>query len=185
MYGRFPFSQHFNKSPDLLGLLFSRPRHGDLTKYLGGYFDTTTGPKTDPESYGQIAAHFGLPASEIVFISDVTAELDAARLAGMETALCVAPRQSPPAGPRPEGSQSLHGHFLIAKPLTERDSSNLINLCCQDEVVLRQAIDLVSPYRDPSLPPPEIDIGMVATAPTRLTKSSAPLKSENLNSFST
>jgi enolase-phosphatase E1 len=72
-------------------LLFSTTKDGDLTRFLNGYFDTTTGPKHAPSSYEKIAKAFGLPASEILFISDVSRELDAAREAGMRTALCVRP----------------------------------------------------------------------------------------------
>jgi len=72
-------------------LLFSSTRAGDLTQYLNGYFDTTTGPKNEPGSYVAIALAFGVPSSEILFISDVTRELDAARAAGMKTLLCVRP----------------------------------------------------------------------------------------------
>jgi len=72
-------------------LLFSTTSSGDLTRYLSGYFDTTTGPKNDPASYTTIANAFGLPASEILFVSDVTRELDAAREAGMQTRLCIRP----------------------------------------------------------------------------------------------
>jgi len=72
-------------------LLFSSTTAGDLTQFFKGYYDTTTGPKTDPASYRHIAASFGLPAEEILFVSDVTKELDAAREAGMQTALCVRP----------------------------------------------------------------------------------------------
>jgi enolase-phosphatase E1 len=79
-------------------LLFSSTAAGDLTKFLRGYFDTTTGSKTDPVSYTAIAQSFGLPVSDILFISDVTPELDAARAAGMQTFLCVRPgnRAQPP-----------------------------------------------------------------------------------------
>ena len=72
-------------------LLFSSTNAGDLTKFLNGYFDTTTGPKNEPSSYARIANAFGIPASQILFISDVTRELDAARLAGMQTFLCIRP----------------------------------------------------------------------------------------------
>jgi len=72
-------------------LLFSTTNSGDLTKYLNGYFDTTTGPKNDATSYARIAESFGIPAGDILFISDVTRELDAARTAGMQTLLCVRP----------------------------------------------------------------------------------------------
>jgi enolase-phosphatase E1 len=79
-------------------LVFSTTAAGDLTTYLSGYFDTTTGPKNNPESYKQIANAFALPATEILFVSDVTRELDAARDAGMQTLLCVRPgnHEQPP-----------------------------------------------------------------------------------------
>ena len=70
-------------------LLFSSTKVGDLTKFLNGYFDTTTGPKVEPQSYTTIAAAFGQSPNEILFISDMTRELDAARRAGMQTALCI------------------------------------------------------------------------------------------------
>jgi enolase-phosphatase E1 len=76
-------------------LLFSGTASGDLTEFLNGYFDTTTGPKNDPTSYRQIASAFGIPASDILFISDVTRELDAARQAGMQTLLCIRPGNHP------------------------------------------------------------------------------------------
>jgi len=76
-------------------LLFSNTNAGDLTKFLNGYFDTTTGPKNEPSSYTRIANAFGIPASEILFISDVTRELDAARLAEMRTFLCIRPGNHP------------------------------------------------------------------------------------------
>ncbi len=72
-------------------LLFSTTPHGDLTRFLKGYFDTTTGLKTEPASYTTIAAAFGLPPSEILFISDVTRELDAAAAAGLQVVLSLRP----------------------------------------------------------------------------------------------
>jgi enolase-phosphatase E1 len=76
-------------------LLFSSTAAGDLTQFLNGYFDTTTGPKNDPASYTHIANGFGIAAADILFISDVTRELDAARSAGMHTLLCVRPGNHP------------------------------------------------------------------------------------------
>ena len=72
-------------------LLFSTTRAGDLTKFLKGHFDTATGVKTDPASYVSIAAAFGLPVADILFISDVTRELEAASRSGMRAVLCVRP----------------------------------------------------------------------------------------------
>jgi enolase-phosphatase E1 len=72
-------------------LLFAHTTDGDLTGYLSGYFDTTTGAKRDPASYRSITRELGVAAGEILFLSDVTAELAAARSAGLKTMLCVRP----------------------------------------------------------------------------------------------
>jgi len=79
-------------------LLFSRSDAGDLTPALRSYFDTTTGAKGDAESYRKIARALGHEPPAVLFLSDATVELDAARTAGMATGLCV--RQGgPPASP--------------------------------------------------------------------------------------
>jgi enolase-phosphatase E1 len=84
-------------------LLFGHSDHGDLTAYLSAYFDTTTGPKADQESYRRIAAALGEPERAGLFVSDVVAELDAARAAGLATALAV---RVPP-GPATAGHRTL------------------------------------------------------------------------------
>ena len=76
-------------------LLFSTTRYGDLTRFLKGYFDTTTGPKAQSSSYTSIADAFHLPPSQIVFISDVTRELDAAAAAGLHVLLAMRPGNTP------------------------------------------------------------------------------------------
>jgi enolase-phosphatase E1 len=70
-------------------LLFGSTAAGDLTGFLKGYFDTAVGPKASPASYGVIAERLDVPPPEILFVSDVVQELDAARTSGMRTALCV------------------------------------------------------------------------------------------------
>lgn len=72
-------------------LLFRHTEAGDLTAYLAGYFDTTSGPKREPASYAKIASAIGSPAPEVLFVSDVVAELDAAREAGLQTRWMVRP----------------------------------------------------------------------------------------------
>jgi enolase-phosphatase E1 len=74
--------------------LFANTTAGDLTAFLCGYFDTTTGPKRAAPSYEKIAAQLGRAPREVLFVSDVGEELDAAHAAGMETVLCV--RGAPP-----------------------------------------------------------------------------------------
>ena len=70
-------------------LLFRNTWSGDLTFFLANYFDTTTGPKREPESYRKIALALNLPEQDVLFVSDTLEEMDAARKAGMETAWCV------------------------------------------------------------------------------------------------
>jgi len=72
-------------------LLFAHTEAGDLTHFIGHYFDTTTGSKTAMKSYASIAAALSLGEREALFISDVSAELDAASAAGMQTLLCLRP----------------------------------------------------------------------------------------------
>ncbi len=66
-------------------LFFQHSRYGDMRPLFRGYFDTTTGNKHDHESYRTIAAAIGVPQSEILFLSDVEQELDAAKAAGFRT----------------------------------------------------------------------------------------------------
>ena len=72
-------------------LLFAHSNAGDLSKFLEAYFDTTTGPKRDEVSYRIIAESLGIGARHVLFLSDAVAELDAARAAGMKTALSLRP----------------------------------------------------------------------------------------------
>lgn len=81
-------------------LLFSHSNAGDLTGRINYYFDTGVGPKRSPESYRQIAAAIGLPPGEVMFVSDVIPEIDAARAAGMRAYLCV--RGDDVAAPTPD-----------------------------------------------------------------------------------
>ncbi|CAD6872463.1 acireductone synthase [Methylomonas fluvii] len=66
-------------------LLFGYSDFGDLTPIFSGYFDTHIGGKKEATSYERIAAELGLPAEQILFLSDIKDELDAARQAGFAT----------------------------------------------------------------------------------------------------
>ncbi|MEW5755224.1 MAG: acireductone synthase [Pseudomonadota bacterium] len=70
-------------------LLFAHTEYGDLTPMFHGYFDTTIGGKRETESYRRIAAELALPAGDILFLSDIKEELDAAKAAGLSTAWLV------------------------------------------------------------------------------------------------
>lgn len=66
-------------------LLFGFTVYGDLTPLFDGYFDTHIGAKIESDSYRKIIKTIGVNADEILFLSDIEAELDAARDAGMKT----------------------------------------------------------------------------------------------------
>ena len=68
-------------------LIFRHSDRGDLTPLFSGYFDTRVGHKQEAASYRRIAGEIGLPAPEILFLSDVVEELAAAGEAGMRTVL--------------------------------------------------------------------------------------------------
>ncbi|MCA9264197.1 MAG: hypothetical protein KDA60_10135, partial [Planctomycetales bacterium] len=68
-------------------LFFGNTEFGDLLSKFQGHYDTTMGGKREAESYRKIAADIGVPAHDILFLSDVVEELDAAREAGMQTGL--------------------------------------------------------------------------------------------------
>jgi enolase-phosphatase E1 len=81
-------------------LLFQHSDAGDLRPLIDGYFDTHVGNKRDPASYRAIAKQIGLPADEILFLSDVMEELDAAADAGMKT-MQIARDEPAPSGCHP------------------------------------------------------------------------------------
>lgn len=65
--------------------IFGHAPQGDLTPLLSGYFDiTTAGPKREPESYRAIARALEADPADLLFLSDIQAEIDAAREAGWQ-----------------------------------------------------------------------------------------------------
>jgi len=95
-------------------LLFGHTTAGDLTRYLSFYFDTTVGSKTDPGSYEKIATVLRSSTLDMLFITDVTAELDAAKAAGLQTLLCLRP------GNRPQPANT----YKLIRSFTEVGASN-------------------------------------------------------------
>jgi len=84
--------------------LFRCSSAGDLSPFLHWYFDTHTGSKQDPESYRRIAAEVGELPPDILFVSDVVGELNAARDAGLNTVMTVRPGNLP---------QPPHDHRIV------------------------------------------------------------------------
>lgn len=66
-------------------LIFGHTEYGDLTPLFSGYYDTRVGAKREPAAYRAILADIGLRGEEVLFLSDIGEELDAAREAGLAT----------------------------------------------------------------------------------------------------
>ena len=84
-------------------LIFGCSQAGDLTPLFSGYFDTTSGPKREAQSYRHITEAIGCPAGKILFLSDIVEELDAAQQAGMQTC-----------GLAREGGKRLGDHLTVS-----------------------------------------------------------------------
>ena len=68
-------------------LFFGHSDAGDLTGLFSAWFDTEIGGKREASSYTRIAEALQVAPAELLFLSDVVAELDAAREAGLGTVL--------------------------------------------------------------------------------------------------
>ena len=64
--------------------LFESTPGGDLTPLLSGFFDTAVGAKVSAASYTAIAQRLNRAPGEVLFISDVTAELARRARGGMQ-----------------------------------------------------------------------------------------------------
>jgi enolase-phosphatase E1 len=78
-------------------LIFGHTADGDLTPRISQFFDATIGPKRSADSYRHIASELKRAPNELLFLSDVHAELSAARAAGFRALLCVRPGNPEPA----------------------------------------------------------------------------------------
>ena len=72
-------------------LLFKYANQGDLSAFFSAYFDTTSGSKRDSKTYSLIAQKLGCEPQELLFLSDIQAELEAALNAGCATIQLVRP----------------------------------------------------------------------------------------------
>lgn len=72
-------------------LLFGATQEGDLTPFISGFFDTAVGAKSSPDSYRRIAGEWRHETRAMLFVSDVPAELDAAKSAGCQVLLAIRP----------------------------------------------------------------------------------------------
>ncbi|XP_040990040.1 probable bifunctional methylthioribulose-1-phosphate dehydratase/enolase-phosphatase E1 isoform X2 [Juglans microcarpa x Juglans regia] len=83
-------------------LIFGNTIYGDLRKYLSGFFDTTVGNKREIRSYVEISESVGVDKpSEVLFVTDVYQEAEAAKAAGLEVIVSIRPGN----GPLPENHE--------------------------------------------------------------------------------
>lgn len=87
-------------------LFFGHSEAGDLLPLFSGHFDTEIGGKREAASYTRIAEALQLAPAEVLFLSDVVEELDAARAAGLHTVLIDRAEDYP----QPREGEAANGH---------------------------------------------------------------------------
>ncbi len=78
-------------------LLFGYSDAGDLMDLFSGYFDTQIGHKRETAAYARILSTLECSAAQILFLSDIPEELDAARQVGLQTC-CLIRENQPTSG---------------------------------------------------------------------------------------
>lgn len=101
-----PIAVYSSGSVPAQKLFFGHSEAGDLTALVSAWFDTEVGGKREADSYRRIVQALAVPAGDVVFLSDVVEELDAAREAGLRTVL-VDRRDD---YPQPRTGEATHGH---------------------------------------------------------------------------
>lgn len=66
-------------------LIFGYSELGDLTPNFSAYFDTNTGGKREVDTYEKISEKLEIQPENILFLSDIREELEAAEKAGFQT----------------------------------------------------------------------------------------------------
>ncbi len=105
----YPLHVYSSGSVPAQKLFFGHSDAGDLTGMVSNWFDTETGGKREAASYARIAEAIGQAPGDILFLSDVVEELDAAREAGLQTVL-LDRRQD---YPQPREGEATHGHRRV------------------------------------------------------------------------
>ncbi len=90
-------------------LFFGHSDAGNLLQLFDAFFDTETGGKREAESYSRIADALACEPGDILFLSDVVAELDAAREAGLLTTLVDRLEDYP----QPRTGDACNGHARV------------------------------------------------------------------------
>ncbi|HVT35555.1 MAG TPA: acireductone synthase [Nevskiaceae bacterium] len=83
-------------------LIFGNTEYGDLTPLFSGYFDTRVGGKRESASYAAILSKIGCKGDDVLFLSDIGEELDAARAAGLRTCQLLRDEKTKPSAAHPQ-----------------------------------------------------------------------------------
>jgi len=81
----YSFGIYSSGSVEAQKLLFQYSDFGDMTPYFKAYFDTKVGHKREENSYRNILRELNLPPEDVVFLSDIIEEVQAAKAAGMHS----------------------------------------------------------------------------------------------------
>jgi enolase-phosphatase E1 len=76
-------------------MFFEHTTLGNIGNLFTAHYDTTIGSKRESQSYNRIAEDCAYRPEEIVFLTDVHAEMVAANSIGMKTIVCVRPNNAP------------------------------------------------------------------------------------------
>lgn len=106
---KHPLFVYSSGSVEAQQLFFEHSTAGDLRPLFSGYFDTRMGGKQETQSYQNILTALNVAGPEVVFLSDVVEELDAARTAGLDTVLIDRPEDY--IAPRLDAA--MHGHVRV------------------------------------------------------------------------
>ncbi len=104
-----PLAVYSSGSVPAQKLFFGHSDAGDLTSLFDAWFDTEVGHKREASSYREIARRLQREPADVLFLSDVVEELDAAREAGLRTVL-VDRRED---YPEPRTGEATHGHARV------------------------------------------------------------------------
>lgn len=106
-----PLAVYSSGSVPAQKLFFGHTNTGDLTGLFEGWFDTEVGHKRETRSYAEIARRLGRAPGDILFLSDIVEELDAARDAGLRTVLIDRLDDYP----SPRLDDATHGHVRVER----------------------------------------------------------------------
>ncbi|MBJ6980958.1 MULTISPECIES: acireductone synthase [unclassified Luteimonas] len=104
-----PLAVYSSGSVPAQKLFFGHSDAGDLLPLFDAFFDTEVGGKREAASYANIAGRLQREPGDIVFLSDVVAELDAARDAGLRTVLVDRLQDYP----QPRTGDAANGHARV------------------------------------------------------------------------